>query len=71
MIGAAVQVMLPRPFIFERHELVHIDGAAVQKSLVLRVDTLGKIVPGRTFSWDVAAAHVFVGLSICFGENSR
>jgi hypothetical protein len=59
MIRAAVQIMFPSPFVFERHELVHIHGFAIQQPFVIGVDALGQIVFGWTFSCGVAAGHNF------------
>ena len=57
VIRAAVEIMFPRPFVFQRHELVHIDGAAVEQPLVFGVDALGDVVGGGTFVGGVAAGH--------------
>ena len=49
VVGAAVEVMFPGPFVFERHELVHIDGPAVQQAFIRRVDPTGEIVRAGRF----------------------
>src|SRR5437773_2520684 len=62
MIRAAVEVMFPRPFVFERHELVHVHSAAVQQSLVLCIDALGEIARSRAFVGGIAARHIRIWL---------
>ena len=57
MIGAAVQVMFPGPLVLKGHELIHVHGAAVEQSLVLRIDALGEIVRSRAFVDGIAARH--------------
>jgi hypothetical protein len=62
--------MFPRPFVFERHELVHIHGFAIQQPFVIGVDALGKVVLFRTFSCGVAAGHNFFFLVLAHTEDT-
>ena len=41
VVVAAVEVMLPRPMIFQGHELIDVDLAAIQQPFVFNVDALG------------------------------
>jgi hypothetical protein len=41
MVRAAVEIMFPGPFVFERHKLVHIHGTAIQQPFVRRIDAFG------------------------------
>ena len=72
VIRAAVEIMFPRPFIFERHELVHVHGAAIQQPLVFGVDALGRDrEPVGTFSGGIAAGHIYVGLLVYVWKNDH
>ena len=46
VVGAGVQVFLPRPFVLERHQLVDV-GAAVDDALVLGADAAGVVDAGE------------------------
>ena len=57
MVGASVDVVFPCPVVFEGHELVYVDGVAVQQTLVFDVDAFGQIVCRGTLNGGVAAGH--------------
>jgi hypothetical protein len=63
MVGAAVQVMFPRPLVFQRHELVHIHGATIEQSFIFGVDAPGEIVDCWPFGRGIATGHGLIWLS--------
>ena len=44
VVRTPVEIVLPRPFVLERHELVHIDRFTVEQALVVHVDSSGEVV---------------------------
>jgi len=59
VIGAGIQIKMPRPFIFDRHQLIDVHGTAVED------DTL--IVSGNALARHAYAAGAFRGLDIGIG----
>jgi hypothetical protein len=71
VIGTAVEIMFPGPFIFERHELVHVHGATIQEPLVIGVDAFGEVVASWTFGGGITAGHIVIGLLVCIWKTIR
>jgi hypothetical protein len=69
MIRATIQIMFPRPFVFERHELVHVHRFAVQKPFVFGVNAFGEVVGLRPFVGCVTARHNGMWLTVWILEN--
>ena len=59
MVFAAVEVVLPRPFVFDGHQLIDVHGLAVDEQFVLGVDALGEVVRLGGLIGDITTRHSF------------
>ena len=56
MVGAAIEVMFPGPFVFEGHELIDIDGVAVDQPLFGDFDSF--VCSSRLFTCMSCVLHI-------------
>lgn len=58
VVGAAFEVVVPGPVVFDGHELVDVDGGAVDEAFVVFVDALGEVVECGACGGGGAAGHI-------------